>query len=138
MFKISFLLIVTTLGCWFSDQKKELDPRLVGRWEMLFSKDVNGAIIKDDFYGKRYKETYTKDGKLILDPQFLRDDMKSRGINEPLDYGSIPTLNWKSIDNEILETESDYGSQQARYGFAGDTLILGYPNGNTRYLLKRK
>jgi hypothetical protein len=30
------------------------------------------------------------------------------------------------------------GSRQNRYGFMGDTLIFGYPNGHTRYLLKKK
>lgn len=119
-------------------QKAERDPRLVGRWMMLFTKDSNGEIIKDEFYGKKYIETYTKEGKYILDPQFLRDDLKSRGIKEPLDYSLIPTLNWKTINNEILIIDTNQGSQQVRYGFSGDTLLLGNSNGNTRFLLKRK
>ncbi|MDO8965322.1 hypothetical protein [Algoriphagus sp.] len=119
-------------------QKAERDPRLVGRWMMLFTKDSNGEIIKDEFYGKKYIETYTKDGKYILDPQFLRDDMKSSGNKEPLDYSLIPTFSWGTINNEILIIDTSQGSQQVRYGFSGDTLLLGYSNGNTRFLLKRK
>lgn len=57
-------------------QKAERDTRLVGRWMMLFTKDASGEIVKNEFYGKNYVETFTKNGKLILDPQFLRDVMK--------------------------------------------------------------
>jgi hypothetical protein len=119
-------------------QKAERDPRLVGRWMMLFSKEANGEIVKNEFYRKNYVETFAKNGSLILDPQFFRDDMKRNGINEPLDYSMIPTLNWKTINNEILIIDTSQGSQQVRYGFSGDTLLLGYSNGNTRFLLKRK
>ena len=105
---------------------------------MLYSKDANGEIIKDEFYGKNYVETYTKNGKLILDPQFLRDDLKRNGITEPLDYSLIPTLSWKSINNETFELITSQGTRQNRYGFSGDTLIFGYSNGSTRYLLKRE
>ncbi len=119
-------------------QKAERDPRLVGRWMMLFTRDSNGEVIKDEFFRKNYVETFAKNGSLILDPQFLRDDMKRNGINEPLDYSMIPTLNWKTINNEILIIDTSQGSQQVRYGFSGDTLLLGYSNGNTRFLLKRK
>jgi len=105
---------------------------------MLFSKDANGKIVKDDFYCKRYVETYTKDGRWLPDPQFFRDDIKKHGITEPLDYATIPTFQWRTINNEILEMDTDQGSKQNRYGFSGDTLIFGYPNGNTRYLLKQK
>jgi hypothetical protein len=105
---------------------------------MLYSKDGNGEIVKDEFYGKGYVETYTKDGKLILDPQFLRDDLKRNGISEPLDYSLIPTFSWKTWNNETIEIITSEGSRQNRYGFSGDTLIFGYSNGTTRYLLKRK
>ncbi|SEF79623.1 hypothetical protein [Algoriphagus boritolerans] len=64
--------------------------------------------------------------------------MKRNGINEPLDYSMIPILNWKTINNEILIIDTSQGSQQVRYGFSGDTLLLGYSNGNSRFLLKRK
>ncbi|WP_026952742.1 hypothetical protein [Algoriphagus mannitolivorans] len=47
----------------FFIQNAERDPRLVGKWTILFSKDGNGDTIKDEFYGKSYVETYTKDGK---------------------------------------------------------------------------
>ena len=82
--RISILLILLLFSAF--SQKAERDPRLVGKWMMLFSKDANGEIRKDEFYGKRYVETYTKDGRLVLDPQFLRDDLKRNGITDPLDY----------------------------------------------------
>jgi len=136
--KIILLTFFVVSSIFLPVQKRELDTRLVGKWTMLFTLDANGEIVKDDFYGKRYVETYTKDGRWVEDPQFFRDDMKRGGVNIPLDYSEIPTLQWKTINNEILEMNSDLGSRQNRYGFAGDTLIFGYPNGNTRYLLKRK
>ena len=119
-------------------QQTERDPRLIGKWVILFSKDANGEIIKDEFYGKRYVGTYTKGGDLILDPQFLRDDLKRNGITEPLDYSLIPTFSWKTMENETIEIITGEGSRQNRYGFSGDTLVFGYPNGHVRYLLKRK
>jgi len=119
-------------------QEAEHDPRLAGKWTMLYSMDANGEIEKNEFFGKRYVETYTKDGKLILDPQYLRDDLKRNGISEPLDYSLIPTLYWKTISNETLEIITSEGSRQNRYGFSGDTLIFGYSNGHTRYLLRKK
>ncbi|WP_144604417.1 hypothetical protein [Algoriphagus algorifonticola] len=136
--KVRFLLVILLVISTAFIQKVERDPRLVGKWTMLFSKDVNGKIIKDEFYGKSYVETFTKDGKWIIDPQFFRDDAKRFGINAPIDYSAIPTFQWKTIDNQILEMNTSVGSQTIRYGFSGDTLIFGYPNGHTRYLLKRK
>ena len=107
---------------------------------MLFSLDATGEVIKDEFYQKKYVEEYTQSGKLILDPNFLRDDMEARGIKlTALDYAAIPTFDWTTIDNNTLQL--DYGGQgirSNRYGFLGDTLIFGYSNGNTRYLLRVK
>ncbi|MBC6368127.1 hypothetical protein [Algoriphagus sp. AK58] len=122
----------------FIIQKAERDPRLVGKWTMLFSKDANGEIIQDEFYAKSYVETYTKEGKLILDPQYLRDDLKRNGITEPLDYSLIPSFSWKTFNSETIEITTSEGSSQNRYGFSGDTLIFGYSNGHLRYLLRRK
>lgn len=119
-------------------QKAERDPRLVGRWVMLFTKDAGGEIIKDEFYGKKYIETFTKDGRWIVDPQFFRDDAKKHGIETPIDYSAIPTFEWKTINNEILIIDTSQGSQQVRYGFSADTLHLGYSYGHIRYLLNRK
>lgn len=132
-----YLLVLLVCSAAFI-QKAERDPRLVGKWTMLYSKDENGEIVKDEFYGKSYIETFTRDGKWIIDPQFFRDDAKRLGINAPIDYSAIPTFQWKTIDNQILEMNTSEGSRTNRYGFSGDTLIFDYPNGNTRYLLKRK
>lgn len=134
--RILIILILVVFGSFY--QKSERDPRLVGKWMMLFSKDVNGEIVKDEFYGKNYVETYTKEGKLILDPQFLRDDLRRNGVTEPLDYSLIPTISWRTMNNETIEVITSEGSRQNRYGFLGDTLVFGYSNGHTRYLLKRK
>ena len=133
----SILLIVIPVTLIFS-QKKDLDQRLVGRWMNLYSKDQDGKIIKDEFYGKKYIDTFQKNGQYLFDPNFLRDDMKRNGINEPLDYSLIPTFSWKTYENQILEIISTEGSQKIRYNFSGDTLILGYQNGHIQYLLKRK
>ncbi|MBN3582663.1 hypothetical protein JYB64_09740 [Algoriphagus aestuarii] len=133
-----FHVIFLTMAILAFSQKAERDPRLVGKWTMLYSKDANGEIEKDEFYGKRYVETYTKNGRFILDPQFLKDDLKRNGISEPLDYSLIPTFYWKTVNNETLEVITNEGSRQNRYGFSGDTLIFGYSNGVTRYLLRMK
>jgi hypothetical protein len=119
-------------------QKAERDPRLVGRWMMLFTKDASGEIIKDEFYKKKHIETYTKDGRWVPDPQIFIDDARKHGIDAQIDYAAIPTFQWKTINNELLEMNTDQGSRQNRYGFSGDTLVFGYSNGHTRYLLKRK
>jgi hypothetical protein len=131
-------LIFLTVSILAFSQKAERDSRLVGKWTMLYSKDANGETIKDEFFGKGYVETYAKNGKFILDPQFLRDDLKRNGITEPLDYSLIPTFYWKTINNETLEIITSEGARQNRYGFLGDTLIFGYSNGHTRYLLRMK
>jgi hypothetical protein len=94
--RISILLILLLFSAF--SQKAERDPRLVGKWMMLFSKDANGEIRKDEFYGKRYVETYTKDGRLVLDPQFLRDDLKRNGIT---DTGFLETPLFLAIPMEI-------------------------------------
>ncbi len=130
------VLIFIVFGAFI--QKAERDTRLVGQWVTLYSTDGTGEIQKDMLSGKNYVETFTKNGKYILDPQFLSDDMKSRGIKEPLDYASIPTFSWKTENNEVLIIDSGLGSQKIRNGFSGDTLLKGYPNGHIRYLLKRK
>ena len=136
--KARYLLIIPLVISVAFIQKAERDPRLVGKWTMLFSKDANGKIIKDEFYGKSYVETFTKDGKWITDPQFFKDDARKHGIDAPIDYSAIPTFQWKTIDNQILEMNTSVGSHQNRYGFVGDTLIFGYSTGHTRYLLRRK
>jgi hypothetical protein len=63
--------------------------------------------------------------------------MKRARVNFPLDYSDIPTLNYKTINNEVLKIISNHGSGRNRYGFLGYTLIFGYDNENN-YLLKRK
>ena len=136
--RISILLILILFGSF--SQKVERDPRLVGRWMMLFSLDATGEVIKDEFYQKKYVEEYTQSGKLILDPNFLRDDMEARGIKlTALDYAAIPTFDWTTIDNNTLQLDNgELGIRSNRYGFLGDTLIFGYSNGNRRYLLRVK
>lgn len=114
------------------------DNRIVGKYTTLFSKDANGEIVKDEFYGKKYMETFTRDGRLILDPQFFRDDLKRNGIAETLDYSMIPTFEWKTVNDEVLIIITGQGNQEVRYRFASDTLLLGYPNGHTRYMIRRK
>jgi hypothetical protein len=140
--KITFLVLILSIFLSLNNncfpQKKELDLRIVGKWEILFSKDLEGKVVKNEFSGKGYVETFTKNGQFMIDPNYLRDDMKRNGINEPLDYTSIPTFSWQTIDDGILEISSSQGNQQVRYGFSSDTLVLGYPNGNIKYLLKRK
>jgi len=140
--KITFLVLILSIFLSLNNncfpQKKELDLRIVGKWELLFSKDLEGKVVKNEFSGKGYVETFTKSGQFMIDPNYLRDDMKRNGINEPLDYASIPSFFWQTIDVGIIEISSSQGNQQVRYGFSGDTLVLGYPNGNTKYLLKRK
>jgi hypothetical protein len=134
--KYTFLIIISTILSF--TQKKDLDQRLVGKWANLHAKDQDGEIIKDEFYGKKYIDTFLKNGQYLIDPNFLRDDMKRNGIKEPLDYSLIPALSWTTYENQTLEIASSEGSQKIRYNFLGDTLILGYQNGNTRYLLKSK
>lgn len=132
---IYFNLIIISLIV----QSYEHDPRLFGKWIFLYSMNSNGEILRDEFFGKRYIEEYTKDGRLILDPQFLLDDMKRRGEITSLDYTSIPTFEWMTVNNNTIKINyGELGIKENRYGFLGDTLIFGYPNGHTRYLLRRK
>lgn len=134
--KYSFLLVICVI-LGFS-QKRDLDQRLVGKWVNLHAKDSDGKIIKDEFYEKKYIDTFLKNGQYLIDPNFLRDDLKRNGIKETLDYSLILSFSWKTYDNQILEIVTSEGGQKIRYNFLGDTLILGYQNGNTRYLLKSK
>lgn len=119
-------------------QKSERDPRLVGRWMFLYHLDSAGEVIKDEFYGKNYVQTYYSDGKFIQDPQMFRDADKRHGINAPFDYSAIPVFEWKTTKNELLTLIANMGTIQNRYGFAGDTLIIGYSNGHTEHLVKVK
>ena len=134
--KYTLMIIISTILSF--TQKKDLDQRLLGKWVNLHAKDPDGKIIKDEFYGKKYIDTFLKNGQYLIDPNFLRDDMRRNGIKEPLDYSLIPSFSWKTYDNQILEIETSEGFQKIRYNFLGDTLVLGYQNGNARYLLKIK
>jgi hypothetical protein len=134
--KIKFIICLFAFLSF--SQKRDLDQRLLGKWMNLYAKDANGEIIKDDFYKKKYIDTFLKNGQYSIDPNFLRDDLKRNGIKEPLDYSLMPVFSWKTFDNQILEISGSDGSQKIRYNFSGDTLILGYQSGNTKYLLKRK
>lgn len=122
----------------FFFQKVERDPRLVGRWMFLYHLDPNGEVIKDEFFGKNYVQTYYSDGKFIQDPQMFRDTDRRHGIKTPFDYSAIPVFEWKTTNNENLTLTHAMGTVQSRYGFAGDTLIIGYSNGHTQHLVKVK
>lgn len=122
----------------FFFQKVERDPRLVGRWMFLYHLDPNGEVIKDEFFGKNYVQTYYSDGKFIQDPQMFRDADRRHGIKTPFDYSAIPVFEWKTTNNENLTLTHAMGTVQSRYGFAGDTLIIGYSNGHTQHLVKVK
>lgn len=130
-----FVLILSFLVLSFS-QKPELDSRIVGRWNHIADKDFSGNLLKNDFAGKNY--TFTKNGKYLGDPNYLRDDMKRHGIKEPLDYGAIPSFNWKTKNNEILELITPYGNIESHYRFSADTLIMVFKTGNQSYFLKVK
>jgi hypothetical protein len=119
-------------------QKSDSDPRLVGRWRFLYHLDPTGEVIKDEFYGKNYVQTYYSDGKFIQDPQMFRDADRRHGIKTPFDYSDIPVLEWKTTNNQLLTLMHAMGTQGSRYGFAGDTLIIGYPNGHTSHHLRVK
>jgi hypothetical protein len=119
-------------------QSRELDERISGRWTILFFKDSEGKILNNGFAGKNYIDTFFKNGTYSIDPNIFRDEAKKAGIKEPIDYLSIPTFKWKTTSDQILVIETGEGDQLIKYEFLGDTLIFGYPNGHTRYLLKRK
>lgn len=135
-FLITSLFFISHITICLS-QKAKLDSEIIGRWERLYSIDTEGNKIKDDFSGRGYIETFTKNGTYLLDPNFLRDDMKRHGINEPLDYSALPVFRWKCISESVLEINYNINVQQLRYGFSGDTLLMGYPNGDITYLLKK-
>jgi hypothetical protein len=136
LFLITSFLFISNIPICFS-QKLKLDSEIIGRWERLYSIDTDGNKIKDDFSGKGYIETFTKNGTYLLDPNYFRDDMKRHGINEPLDYSALPVFRWKTISESLLEINYNISVQQVRYGFSGDTLLMGEPNGAITYLLKR-
>lgn len=119
-------------------QSRELDERIFGRWTILFFKDAEGKILNNGFAGKNYIDTFFKNGTYSIDPNIFRDEAKKAGIKEPIDYLAIPTFKWKTTSDQTLIIETGEGSQLIKYGFVGDTLIFGYPNGHTRYLLRRK
>lgn len=136
--KIFLFGIVLLFSESVKSQSLTRDNRLLGRWMILFSKDSSGKVLNDGFAGKNYVEVFAKNGTYSIDPNFLRDEAKKNGINEPIDYSAIPSFSWKTLNDETLIIETGQGSQQIRYGFSCDTLLLGYPNGNIQYLLKRK
>lgn len=136
--KIALFGIILLLSESVKSQSQALDSRVVGRWVVLFSKDANGKVLNDGFVGKNYTEIFAKNGTYIIDPNFLRNEAKGNGILESIDFLSIPSFSWKTLNDETLIIETGQGSQLIRYGFSGDSLLLGYPNGHTRYLLKRK
>ncbi len=135
-FLITSYLFISNIPICLS-QKLKLDSEIIGRWEHLYSIDAEGNKIKDDFSGRGYIETFTKNGTYFLDPNFLRDDLKRHGINEPLDYSSLPVFRFKIISESVLEINYNISVQQVRYGFSGDTLLMGNPNGAITYLLKK-
>ncbi|MBX2962494.1 MAG: hypothetical protein KF687_08280 [Cyclobacteriaceae bacterium] len=138
MLKLIGTVTFISLFSLYPVQTDDHDARLIGKWKFLYTKDAGMNILKDEFTGKGYIETFTKNGQYLIDPKYLQDDMKRHGINEPIDHSLIPTFTWKTINNEILEISEGRDARKCRYGFSGDTLLLGYPNGHVRYLLKRK
>jgi hypothetical protein len=132
-----FVLIFSLVILSFS-QKPELDSRIVGRWKHLFDYDESGNLLKNEFSGKNYITTYSKDGRVLLDPNYFRDDMKRHGGKEPLDYAAIPSFNWKTKNNEILELITPNGNLESFYRISSDTLILISKNGGLTYQLRVK
>jgi hypothetical protein len=134
--RISILLILLLFSAF--SQKAERDPRLVGKWMFLYDLDPNGEVVKNEFYGKKYVTTYHGDGRMVHDPQMFRDADRRHGIKTPFDYSDIPILEWKTTNNETLTLTHAMGTLQNRYGFAGDTLIIGTSKGYTAYHLRVK
>jgi hypothetical protein len=134
--RISILLILILFGSF--SQKVERDPRLVGRWMHLYDLNPSGEVVKDEFYGKNYVKTYYRDGRMVYDAQMFRDADKRNGIKAPFDYADIPVLEWKTTNNQLLTLMHALGTQESRYGFAGDTLIHGYPTGYTSHHVRVK
>lgn len=130
--RVVFILMLSFFALSFS-QKSELDSRIVGRWKHLSDYDGSGKLLKNEFSGKNYISTYSKDGRVLLDPNYLRDDMKRHGINQPVDYGIIPSFHWKTKNNEVLELITPYGNVEAFYRISSDTLILIDKNGGLTY-----
>ena len=52
----SFFLLILSIFLFVNNecfaQKKELDLNLVGKWKLLFVKDVQGKMVEDEFSGK--------------------------------------------------------------------------------------
>ncbi len=103
----------------------------------MFFTDAEGNILDNGFAGKNYVDVFNENGTFSIDPNIFRDEMKKHGISGTVDYSAIPVFTWKTHNNQVLIIDTNMGSQQIRYGFSGDTLLLGYPNGNIRYLFKR-
>jgi hypothetical protein len=117
-------------------QSKNRDEKIVGEYILLYHKDGEGNVIKDEFFGKNYLQKFTKFGQIIYDPRFLQDDLKRNGISEPLDYTLIPSFNWKTNNNEELIIDGGSEILRKKYLFSGDTLITVSERGFLEYLLK--
>lgn len=71
IFKTILFGVVLLYSGLIRSQSLMQDNPLVGKYTILFSKDANGEIIKDEFYGKKYMETFTRDGRVISHVQVI-------------------------------------------------------------------
>lgn len=119
-------------------EKHGLDSNLFGKWIVLGRHDNHGGVIQSDSYSKRYYRIFTKDGRLIIDPQKFRDDYRKNGI--PFSFQDLPPpLNWRTKEsNKIVISFPGVIEFEEKYFFQGDSLILVTDEGYKTFLIRDK
>jgi len=118
-------------------EKIVLDSRLFGKWIELERYDEDGVLIQSDFFNKRYYRIFTKDGRILLDPQRFRDEYQKHG--RPFSYQDVPTFYWRTKEsNYIVASLPGVMEFEEKYFFQGDSLILVSDGGFKTYLIRDK
>ncbi|REG84723.1 hypothetical protein [Algoriphagus antarcticus] len=103
--------------------KPSLNPELIGKWIQLETYDASGKPVDGEYSGKGYYRIYTKDGRLIVDPQRFRDESSKNGRS--FSYSDVPTFIWTTFKSNILVTNLPGIIEiEEEYLIKGDSLSL--------------
>lgn len=117
------------------DQQSQLEEKIKGKWIRIGTYDENGNLFENENKRKKYYQTFTNDGRMILDPSIFRDNASKHGLE--FSYSDIPNFRWKIKLPNILEISSpETGTIEDFFYFKSDTLVIKTQLGYSTILVK--
>ncbi len=115
--------------------KPSLNPELIGKWIQLGTYDASGKPVDGEYSGKGYYRIFTKDGRLIVDPQRFRDESSKNGRS--FSYSDVPIFIWTTFKSNILDTNLPGIIEiEEEYLIKGDSLSLKTDKSYTTFFRK--